>query len=117
MRTRRDFLTGFLTGGAAIAATSLVARTVHAADRVTVAVELDRTSTQVGDAVEMTVQVERVGEGRGIPDPVLPDLAALGITIAGDPSTFRSFTSMSINGVMQTRITQTFGYTLIPGKP
>ena len=113
MKTRRDFLTGM----AAIAATSLVARTVHAADRVTVTVELDRTTTQVGDPVEMTVQVERVGEGRGIPDPVLPDLAAVGVTIAGDPSTFRSFTSMNINGVMQTRITQTFGYTLIPGKP
>lgn len=113
MRTRRDFL----TGTAALAATTLVARSVQAADRVTVSVELDRTSTTVGDAVEMTVQVERVGEGRGIPDPVLPDLAALGIAIAGDPSTFRSFTSMNINGVTQSRITQTFGYTLIPSKP
>lgn len=113
MRTRR----GFLGGLAGLAAAGLWTRVAHAADRVTVTVELDRTTAQVGEAVEMTVQVERVGEGRGIPDPVLPDLAALGMQIEGDPSTFRSFTSMSINGVMQTRITQTFGYTLVPGKP
>lgn len=107
----------FLSGLAALGALGLLARTVHAADRVTVAVELDRNSTQVGEAVELTIQVERVGEGRGIPDPVLPDLAALGITIAGEPSTFRGFTSMNINGVSQSRITQTYSYTLIPGKP
>ncbi len=113
MSGRRRFLTG-LAGAAAL---GLLARPAHAADRVTVTVELDRTTTQVGEAVELSIQVERVGEGRGIPDPVLPDLAALGITIAGDPSTFRGFTSMNINGVTQSRITQTYSYTLIPGKP
>lgn len=113
MPGRRRFLTG-LAGAAAL---GLLARPAHAADRVTVTVELDRPSTQVGEAVELTIQVERVGEGRGIPDPVLPDFAALGITIAGDPSTFRGFTSMNINGVTQSRITQTYSYTLIPGKP
>lgn len=113
MPGRRRFLTG-LAGAATLA---LIAGPAHAADRVTVAVELDRSTTQVGEAVELTIQVERVGEGRGIPDPVLPDFAALGITIAGDPSTFRGFTSMNINGVSQSRITQTYSYTLIPGKP
>lgn len=107
----------FLTGVAGAAALGLLARTVHAADRVTVSVELDRSSTQVGEAVEFTIQVERVGEGRGIPDPVLPDFTALGIAIGGDPSTFRGFTSMNINGVSQSRITQTYSYTLIPSKP
>ena len=107
----------FLTGLAGVATLALIAGPAHAADRVTVAVELDRSTTQVGEAVELTIQVERVGEGRGIPDPVLPDFAALGITIAGDPSTFRGFTSMNINGVSQSRITQTYSYTLIPGKP
>ncbi len=107
----------FLTGVAGAVALGLFARTAHAADRVTVSVELDRNSTQVGEAVEFTIQVERVGEGRGIPDPVLPDFTALGITIAGDPSTFRGFTSMNINGVSQSRITQTYSYTLIPSKP
>lgn len=106
-----------MTGLAGAAALGLVAREVHAADRVTVAVELDRLTAQVGEAVEMSVTVERLGEGAGIPDPVLPDLAALGITLAGDPSTYRGFSTMIINGTVQRRATQTYSYTLIPGKP
>jgi hypothetical protein len=106
-----------MTGLAGAAALGLVAREVHAADRVTVAVELDRLTAQVGEAVEMSVTVERLGEGAGIPDPVLPDLAALGITLAGEPSTYRGFSTMVINGTVQRRATQTYSYTLIPGKP
>ncbi len=106
-----------MTGIAGAAALGLVAREARAADRVTVAVELDRLTTQVGEAVELSVAVERLGQGAGIPEPVLPDLAALGITLAGEPSTFRSFSTMVINGSVERRATQTYSYTLIPGKP
>ena len=51
-----------LTGLAGAAALGLVAREAHAADRVTVTVEIDRLSTQVGEAVELSVSVERLGE-------------------------------------------------------
>lgn len=107
----------FLNGLAGAAALGLVAREVHAADRVTVTVEVDRLSTQVGEAVELSVSVERLGEGAGIPEPVLPDLAALGITLAGQPSSFRGFSTMILNGAVQRRATQTYSYTLIPSKP
>ena len=108
---------GFLTGLAAVTTLGLVARVAHAADRVTVVAELDRQSVQVGEEVELTVSVERLGEGAGIPEPVLPDLVALGITVAGDPSTYRSFSTMILNGSVQRRATQRYSYTLIASKP
>jgi len=112
MRRRR-----FLTGLAGAAALGLVAREAHAADRVTVVAEVDPLTTQVGEAVELTITVERLGEGAGIPDPVLPDLAALGIAVAGMPSSYRSSATMVLNGAVQRRATQTYSYTIIPSKP
>lgn len=118
MRTRRGFL-GIVAAGAA---GLLVPARARAADRVSVATELDRLTTQVGEPVEFTVQVEVEGEVRVVPEPVLPDLVEMGLNLAGPPSTFRS-TSSSLafgtgrNTVVQTRTIETYSYTLIPSKP
>lgn len=115
--TRRRVLAG-LAGGAGL----LVARPVRAEDKVTVAAELDRLQTTVGDGVELTVQVTREGEGRGVPEPTMPNFQELGLTLAGPPSSFRnSSSSLSFGTGQQTamisRTTQTYVYTLIPTKP
>jgi hypothetical protein len=117
MATRRGMLTG-MAGAAAL----LVAGTARAADKLRVSTELDRLTTQVGEAVEFTVQVEREGEGRGVPDPVLPDFVALGLTLAGPPSSFRSSSSSLSFGTGRattstTRTIQTSTYVLIPTRP
>ena len=118
MRTRRGFMTVLAAGAAGL----MVPGVAQAADRISVATELDRLTTQVGEAVELTVQVEVEGEGDRVPEPVLPDLMAMGLNLAGPPSTFRS-TSSSLsfgtgrNAVVQTRTIETYGYTLIPSKP
>jgi len=116
MRTRRGFVTG-LMGAAGL----LVSGRARAAERVSVATELDRLSVEVGEAVEFTVQVEVEGGG-GTPEPVLPDFAAMGLTLAGPPSSFRSSGSTVSFGtgrgtVMQSRAIQTYSYTLIASKP
>lgn len=117
MRTRR----GFVTGLVAACAASLVSGQARAADRASVATELDRLSVEVGEAFEFTVQVEYEGGGE-MPEPVLPNFAEMGLTLAGPPSMFRSSgSSVSFgtgrNTVMQSRTIQTYSYTLIPSKP
>jgi hypothetical protein len=86
--TRRHVLAG-LAGTAGL----LVARPVRAEDKVTVLAELDRLQTTVGDGVELTVQVTREGEGRGVPDPVMPNFQELGLTLAGPPASYRNSSS------------------------
>jgi hypothetical protein len=67
--------------------------------------ELDRLQTTVGDGVELTVQVTREGEGRGVPDPVMPNFQELGLTLAGPPSSFRnSSSSFSFGTGQQTQM-------------
>jgi len=100
----------------------LVARPARAEDRITVVAELDRLQTTVGDGVELTVQISREGEGRGVPDPVLPNFQELGLTLAGPPSSFRNSSSSFNFGTgqatqMVTRTIQTYTYSLIPTKP
>lgn len=118
MRTRRGFMTVVLMAGAA---GLLVPGLARAEDRVSVATELDRLTVEVGEAVEFTVQVELEGDG-DMPDPVLPNFAEMGLTLAGPPSSFRSSGSSVSFGtgrqtVLQTRSVQTYSYTLIPSKP
>lgn len=115
--TRRRVLCG-LAGCAGL----LVARPAWADDRVSVVTELDQLSTTVGEAVEFTVQVTREGDGRSVPDPVLPDFTAMGLSLAGPPSSFRSSSSSLSFGTgkatqMVTRTIQTYTYALIPSKP
>jgi hypothetical protein len=117
LTTRRRVLAG-LAGAAGL----LVARPVRAEDRVQVLTELDHLQTVVGEGVEFTVQVTRDGEGRGVPDPVMPNFQEMGLTLAGPPSSFRSSSSSLNFGTgqatqMTTRTTQTYTYTLIPTKP
>lgn len=118
--TRRALLR--LAGAAGVAAL-LSPRTAHAADRVSVTVELEQPKLQVGEGVEFTVQVEVEGDGGGdVPEPVLPDLAAMGLGLAGPPSTFRSTSSSFSFGTgrgstVTSRTTQTYVYTLLPSKP
>lgn len=118
--TRRRMLR---LAGAGVVAALLSARTARAADRVSVAVELDPPKVQVGEGAELTVQVEVEGDGGAdIPEPVLPDLAALGIGLAGPPSTFRSTSSSFSFGTgrgstIVSRTTLTYVYMLLPGKP
>ncbi|MBL9107525.1 MAG: protein BatD [Myxococcales bacterium] len=114
--TRRQVLTG-LAGCAGL----LVARTARADDKVTVVTELDRLATTVGEGVEFTVQVSREGDGRSVPDPVMPNFTEMGLALAGPPASFRS-SSSSFNfgggaSSMVTRTIQTYTYTLIPSKP
>jgi hypothetical protein len=115
--TRRHVLAG-LAGTAGL----LVARPVRAEDKVTVLAELDRLQTTVGDGVELTVQVTREGEGRGVPDPVMPNFQELGLTLAGPPASYRNSSSSFSFGTGQqtqmiTKTSQTYTYTLIPTKP
>lgn len=117
MRTRRGFVTVLLAGAGGL----LVPGLARAAVRISVATELDRLTVEVGEAVEFTVQVELEGDG-DMPDPVLPNFAEMGLTLAGPPSSFRSSGSSVSFGtgrqtVMQTRVIQTYSYTLIPSKP
>lgn len=117
MRTRRGFMTVLLAGATGL----LVPALARAADRVSVATELDRLTVEVGEAVEFTVQVELEGDG-DMPDPVLPNFVEMGLTLAGPPSSFRSSGSSVSFGtgqqtVLQTRAVQTYSYTLIPSKP
>ena len=117
MRTRRGFMTVLLAGASGL----LVPALARAADRVSVATELDRLTVEVGEAVEFTVQVELEGDG-DMPDPVLPNFVEMGLTLAGPPSSFRSSGSSVSFGtgqqtVLQTRAVQTYSYTLIPSKP
>lgn len=118
--TRRRLLT---LAAAGAVATLLSPGTARAADRVSVAVELEQPKIQVGEGVEFTVQVELEGDGGGeVPDPVLPDLAAMGLALAGPPSTFRSTSSSFSFGTGRSttstsRTTQTYVYTLLPSKP
>lgn len=114
---RRQVIAG-LAGFAGL----LVARPARAEDRITVVAELDRLQTTVGDGVELTVQISREGEGRGVPDPVLPNFQELGLTLAGPPSSFRNSSSSFNFGTgqatqMVTRTIQTYTYSLIPTKP
>lgn len=114
---RRHMLAG-LAGCAGL----LVARPARADEKVTVLAELDSLSTTVGEGVELTVQVTREGDGRGVPEPVMPNFQELGLTLAGPPSSFRSSSSSFNFGTgqatqMVTRTVQTYTYTLIPTKP
>lgn len=107
-----------LAGAGALAAL-LSPRTARAA-KPRVAAELEPARVAVGEATELTVQVE--GEGEDVPEPVLPDLAAMGLTIAGAPSVYRSTSSSFSFGTGQraaivSRTTLTYVYTLIPSKP
>lgn len=109
--------------GLGLATASLSPRTARAADQLSVAVELERDKIEVGEGVEFTVQIELEGEGGGdVPEPVLPDLAAMGLALAGPPSTFRSTSSSFSFGTgrgstIVSRTTQTYVYTLLPSKP
>lgn len=119
LRTRRQLLALVPLGAAAL----LTARTARAAGDTSVVTALERNKTEVGEAVEFTVQVEREGEGDfEIPEPVLPDLAAMGLSIAGPPAAFRSTSSSFSFGTgrgsaVVSRTSQTYVYTLIPSKP
>lgn len=94
-----------------------------AATSASVVTALDRDRVEVGEAFELTVQVDTEGErGADVPEPVLPDLAALGLQVVGMPSSFRSTSSSFSFGTgrgrtMSTRTTQTTIYTLVPSKP
>ena len=109
--------------GLGLAAATLSPRTARAADQLSVAVELERNRIEVGEGVEFTVQIELEGEGGGdVPEPVLPDLATMGLALAGPPSTFRSTSSSFSFGTgrgstIVSRTTQTYVYTLLPSKP
>lgn len=115
-RTRRQVLAG-LAGCAGL----LVAGTARADDKVSVVTQLDSLSTVVGEGVEFTIQVTRDGDGRSVPDPVLPNFTEMGLALAGPPSSFRSSSSsLNFGGgqtTMVTRTIQTYTYTLIPSKP
>jgi hypothetical protein len=119
LRTRRNALRLLGLSAAAL----LVPRPARAAGDTTVVTALERNRTEVGEAVEFTVQVEREGEGDfEVPEPVLPDLAAMGLTIAGPPAAFRSTSSSFSFGTgrgsaIVSRTSQTYVYTLIPSKP
>lgn len=101
----------------------LAGRTAHAAPRPRVIAQIDRDQVEVGEAFELTVQVDSEGErGAEVPEPVLPDFAALGMQIVGVPATFRSTSSSFSFGTgrgstVTTRTTQTNVYTLMPSKP
>lgn len=97
--------------------------TARAAVQPRIAAETDRERVEVGEAFEFTVQVDSEGErGAEVPEPVLPDLAALGLEIVGVPASFRSTSSSFSFGTgrgsaMTTRTTQTTVYTLVASKP
>lgn len=98
-------------------------RTAHADTKSRIVSEIDRDRVEVGEAFEFTVQVDSEGErGAEVPEPVLPDLAAMGLQIVGMPASYRSTSSSFSFGTgrgssMTTRTTQTTVYTLVASKP
>ncbi|WP_434418424.1 BatD family protein [Nannocystis pusilla] len=109
--------------GAAGLGLYLSPRAAHADTKSRIVAEIDRDRVEVGEAFELTVQVDSEGErGSEVPEPVLPDLAALGLQIVGMPATYRSTSSSFSFGTgrgstMTTRTTLTSVYTLIASKP
>ncbi|MDC0720586.1 BatD family protein [Nannocystis bainbridge] len=109
--------------GAAGLGLYLSPRTARADTKSRIVAEIDRERVEVGEAFELTVQVDSEGErGAEVPEPVLPDMTALGLQIVGMPANYRSTSSSFSFGTgrgstMTTRTTQTSVYTLIASKP
>lgn len=98
-------------------------RTAAAAGSARVSAAVDRDRVQVGEPFELTIQVDsETQRGENLPEPVLPDLAALGLEIVGVPATYRSTSSSFSFGTgrgttITTRTSETLVYTLVPNKP
>lgn len=110
--SRRGLLAA-LGGGAVVAAAPGLAR---AAGHVSLSTTLGRPTTEVGEAVELIIEVSRQDGGDGLPEPILPDFRAMGIAIEGPRTGYNQRTSW-VNGRRSSSVTQSYVYFLIPSRP
>ena len=91
-------------------------RSARADGVVSLQAQLRTNTATVGDAVDLIVEVSREGGGDDVPVPLLPDLAALGLTVEGPSTSFRTQTSW-VNGRSSSSVRTTYVYYLIPSRP
>ncbi len=95
---------------------SALPRVARAEGVVSVQAQLRTNTATVGDAVDLIVEVSREGGGDDVPAPLLPDLAALGFTVEGPSTSFRTQTSW-VNGRSSSSVRTTYVYYLIASRP
>lgn len=112
--SRRSALKAGLCGVAGLCA--LAPGRARADGVLSIQARLSTNSAEVSDTVELVIDVSREGGSDGIPEPVLPDFTAMGITLEGPSTSFSNRTSW-INGRSSSSVRQSYVYYLTPGKP
>ena len=101
-----------LAGGAL----ALAPGAARAAGRVSVSARLGSPRVEVGEAVELVIEVSREDGDGALPEPVLPDLRAMGFAVEGPRTGYNQRTSW-INGRRSSSVAQSYAYLLIPSRP
>jgi hypothetical protein len=112
---RRRALGVLLGGGLAWALPRASAAAPPPSGRVSVVARLSSPSVEVGEAVELMIEVTSY-DGEDTPDPTLPDLTAMGFAVEGPRTTFNQRSSW-INGRVSSTVSKGWVYYLIPSKP
>ncbi|MCB9567544.1 MAG: protein BatD [Myxococcales bacterium] len=95
---------------------ALAPRSVRADGVLAIQARLAANAIEVGESVELIVEVSREGGSEDLPEPRLPDLAAMGLAVEGPTTNYRTQTSW-INGRSSSSVRLTYVYYLIPSKP